>query len=68
MNAITSMSVMNYTSKTDWHPVGWVDVTFVRTDRARAYYEPTPSSMRRVIRAQARHMYAVLMSGKEAKS
>lgn len=71
INHVTTMQVSHTVKQIAYHPVGFVYVTFHHDkDGCRIYNNPTGSSMRRVIRAQARHMYAVLMNGKtsEAKS
>lgn len=63
MNHVTALVVSNTVEPISFHPVGFVSVTFHHDpNRCKTYYDPTASSLRRVIRAQARHMYAVLNS------
>lgn len=62
---INAITVSNHVRELSLHPVGFISVTFMRDNnqRCKTYYEPTASSLRRVIRAQARHIYAVLTAG-----
>lgn len=48
---ITYLSLQTF-SPTDWRP--FISVNVHRDDNAKSYMNPTPSSVRRVIRAQAK--------------